>query len=212
MPSITGSFAAKITKQNGMPLADHPNHELSLVEVSGTQESPDLLWNNSQVTYWAVTDVRDGKGTQTGYYNNVHGDKGRDWGTFEGKVTVKDAKMTVEGTYKLAGGEGEYRGVTGSGTPKRKPTDASESGGLPLFTLAAEMRPGHCFEARLRDRLLTDRAYAIRTVSHASERLIDRFQETPVALMQVDLKLSFRIGIGLVNAIALRAACSWHPS
>jgi hypothetical protein len=125
MPSITGSFTATITKQSGMPLSDHPNHELSLVEVSGTQESPDLLWNNSQVTYWAVTDVRDGKGTQTGYYNNVHGDKGRDWGTFEGKVTVKDAKMTVEGTYKLAGGEGEYSNVTGSG--KFKTVLASET-------------------------------------------------------------------------------------
>ena len=115
MPSITGSFTAKITKQNGMPLADHPNHELSLAEASGTQESPDPLWNNSQVTYWAVTDVQDGKGTQTGYYNNVHGDKGRDWGTFEGKVTVEGNKVTVQGTYKNIGGDGEYRGVTGSG-------------------------------------------------------------------------------------------------
>ena len=61
MPSITGSFTAKITKQSGMPLADHPNHELSLAEVTGTQESPDPLWNGSQVTYWAVTDVQDGK-------------------------------------------------------------------------------------------------------------------------------------------------------
>jgi hypothetical protein len=40
-------------------------------------------------------------------------------------------------------------------------------------------------------------------VSHASERLLNRFQETPVTLMQVDLKLRFRIGIGLVNNIAL---------
>jgi hypothetical protein len=115
MPSITGSFTGKITKQNGMPLADHPNHELSLAEVTGTQESPDPLWNGSRVTYWAVTDVQDGKGTQTGYYNNVHGDKGRDWGTFEGKVTVNGEKMTVEGTFKIAGGDGEFRGVTGSG-------------------------------------------------------------------------------------------------
>ena len=84
------------------------------------------------------------------------------------------------------------------------------SGGLSLLTLAAEMRPGHCFEARLRDRLLTDHAYAIRTVSHASERLLNRFQETAVAFVQVDLKLSFRIGIGLVNNIALTAACRWH--
>ena len=48
MPSITGSFTRKITKQNAMPPADHPNDELSIAEVSGTQESP-ALWNNSKV-------------------------------------------------------------------------------------------------------------------------------------------------------------------
>jgi hypothetical protein len=63
------------------------------------------------------TNLRKGAAQQpfpTGYCNNVHGDKGH-WGTFEGKVTINDEKMTVEGTYKLAGGDGEYRGVTGSG-------------------------------------------------------------------------------------------------
>ena len=98
-----------------MSLADQENHEVSIVEVSGTQGSPDPLWNGSAVTYWAVTDVQGGKGTQSGYYNNVHGDKGRDWGTFEGKATVEGGKMTVEGTYKFAGGDGQYRGVTGNG-------------------------------------------------------------------------------------------------
>ena len=115
MPSITGSFTGKITKQSGMPLADQPNHELSIAEVSGTQQSADPLWNNSAITYWGVTDIRDGKGTQSGYYNNVHGDKGRDWGTFEGRVTLEGKKVTVEGTYKNVGGDGEFRGVTGNG-------------------------------------------------------------------------------------------------
>ena len=115
MPSITGSFTGKVTKQSGMPVADHPTHELSIAEVSGTQKSSDPLWNDSAITYWGVTDIQGGKGTQTGYYNNVHGDKGRDWGTFEGKVTVEANKVTVEGTYKNVGGDGEFRGVTGSG-------------------------------------------------------------------------------------------------
>jgi hypothetical protein len=126
MPSITGSFTGKITKQSGMPLTDQPNHELSLAEVNGTQQSADPLWNNSTITYWGVTDIRDGKGTQSGYYNNVHGDKGRDWGTFEGKVTVEGEKITVEGTYKFAGGDGDYRGVTGSGKFKTGLKSASE--------------------------------------------------------------------------------------
>jgi hypothetical protein len=115
MPSITGSFSGKITKQSAMPLTDQPNHELSIAEVSGTQKSGDPLWNNAKINYWGVTDLLDGQGSQRGYYNNVHADKGRDWGTFEGKVTTAGGAMTVEGTWKLAGGDGEYRGITGGG-------------------------------------------------------------------------------------------------
>ncbi len=115
MPSITGSFSGKITKQSAMPLTDQPNHEMSIAEVSGTQKSADPLWNNSSITYWGVTDLLDGKGSQRGYFNNVHPDGGRDWGTFEGQVTTTGGAVTVEGTYKFAGGDGEYRGLTGSG-------------------------------------------------------------------------------------------------
>jgi hypothetical protein len=118
MPSIKGSFSGTITKQSAMSLSDKENHEMSIAEVSGTQESPDPLWNKSEVTYWAVTDTQAGKGTQRGYFNNVHGDKGRDYGTFEGKVTVAGSKTTVEGTYKFAGGDGEFHGLTGGGTFK----------------------------------------------------------------------------------------------
>ena len=113
MPSITGSFSGKITKHSPMSLADQPNHELSIGEVNGTQKSEDPLWNDANITYWAITDLLDGQGSQRGYYNNVHGDKGHEWGTFEGKVT--GGGMTVEGTWKIAGGDGEFRGVSGSG-------------------------------------------------------------------------------------------------
>lgn len=115
MPSITGSFSGRISKQSALPLTDQPNHELGIAEVSGTQKSPDPLWNNASITYWGVTDLLDGKGLQRGYYNNVHGDKGRDWGTFEGKVTAAGGALTVEGTYKFSGGDGEFRGLTGGG-------------------------------------------------------------------------------------------------
>jgi len=115
MPSITGSFSGRITKQSALPLTDQPNHDLSIGEVSGTQRSPDPLWNNANITYWGVTDLLDGEGSQRGYYNNVHADNGRDWGTFEGKVTSAGGTMTVEGTWKFAGGDGEYRGITGGG-------------------------------------------------------------------------------------------------
>ena len=116
MPFITGSFSGKITKHSALPVTDQPNHELSIAEVSGTQKSDDPLWNNASITYWGITDLLDGKGTQHGYYNNVHGDKGRDWGTFEGKVT--GGGTTVEGSWKFVGGDGEFLGISGGGTFK----------------------------------------------------------------------------------------------
>jgi hypothetical protein len=115
MTSITGSFSGKITKQTAMPLSDQPNHEMGIAEVSGTQKSADPLWNNSKIQYWGVIDVLDGKGSQRGYYNNVHPDKGRDWGTFEGKVTTAGGTPAVAGTFTFTGGDGPYRGITGGG-------------------------------------------------------------------------------------------------
>ena len=116
MPFITGSFSGKITHQSALPLTDQPNHNLSIGEVTGTQKSDDPLWNDANITYWAVTDLIDGEGSQRGYYNNVHGDKGHERGTFEGKVTGGGA--SVEGTWKITAGDGEFRGVTGSGNFK----------------------------------------------------------------------------------------------
>jgi hypothetical protein len=109
-----------------MRLSDLPNHEMSIAEVSGTQKSADPLWNEASITYWGVTELLDGEGSQRGYYSNVHGDKGRDWGTFEGKVTTAGGGMTVEGSWKFAGGDGEFRGITGGGKFKTTMKSATE--------------------------------------------------------------------------------------
>jgi hypothetical protein len=116
MPNITGSFSGRITKQFGLPLTDQPNHEMGIAEVSGRQQSPDPLWNDASITYWGVTELLDGKGTQRGYYNNIHPDGGRDWGTFEGQVS--GGGTIVEGAWKITGGDGRYRGATADGTFK----------------------------------------------------------------------------------------------
>ena len=115
MPSITGSFAGRITKQSAMPLNDQPGHQMGIAEVSGTQQSADPLWSNASITYWGVTDLLGDQGTQRGYFNNVHADGGRDWGTFEGRVSASGGAVSVEGTYEHTGGDGQYRGITGGG-------------------------------------------------------------------------------------------------
>lgn len=115
MTKVTGSFSGQITQEFALPLTDQPDHQLSIAEVSGTQKSDDPLWNNSRITYWGVTDLLNGKGSQRGYFNNIHSDNGRDWGTFEGQVTTAGGGMTVEGTFEFTGGDGKYLGMTGGG-------------------------------------------------------------------------------------------------
>ena len=118
MPSISGSFSGKVTQQFGLPLNDQSNHLLAIAEVNGTQRSPDPLWDNSKISYWGSNDLINGEGRQSGYFNNVHPDGGRDFGTFEGKVSTADGTITVEGTFKFTGGDGRYSGITGDGTFK----------------------------------------------------------------------------------------------
>ena len=115
MPAITGSFSGKVNMQKAVALSDQPNHELNLAEIMGTQMSSDENWNKAAITYWGTTDIVDGKGTQRGYFVNVHSEGDRDWGTFEGRVTTKGAEITVEGTYQFTGGSGKFKGLSGGG-------------------------------------------------------------------------------------------------
>ncbi len=115
MNHITGSFAGKITQQSTLTVTDQPNHAMNIAEVQGSQKSSDPMWDNSKIAYWGFTDVLDGKGTQHGYFNNIHPDGGRDFGTFEGKAAMAGSGMTVEGTYKFTGGDGIYAGMSGGG-------------------------------------------------------------------------------------------------
>ena len=128
MPAMNGSFSGKVSQQMALALSDQPNHELSLAEITGTQKSSDEGWNDSVITYWGTTDAVEGKGTQRGYFVNVHREGDRDWGTFEGKVAASGGATTVEGTFHFTGGSGKYNGVSGGGAFQTKmslPTDVA---------------------------------------------------------------------------------------
>ena len=127
MPTMSGSFSGSARMQTSVSLPDPPAHELALAEITGTQKSSDEKWNNSAITYWGFTDLAGGSGTQRGYFVNNHGEAGRDWGTFEGKVAVSGNAVTVEGNWEFTGGSGKFSGLTGNGTFKTvasSPTDA----------------------------------------------------------------------------------------
>jgi len=85
-----------------------------------------------------------------------------------------------------------------------------ESGLLAFLALAAKARPGHCFEARFRDRLPAGFALTECASPDPSQGFLDGSEQTPIALAQLDLKLRFSASIGLVRGIALPASRSWY--
>jgi hypothetical protein len=123
---ITGSFAGKISTQAAVALFHEEQHALTLVQVTGAQKSPDPLWNGSLITYWGTGDLVNGSGPQKGYWCNEHADGDRDWGTFEGQITISGQQIGMEGTFKFTGGTGKFEGLTGGGTYKGHFPSATE--------------------------------------------------------------------------------------
>ena len=91
-----------------------------IAEVQGTQSSSDPKWNNSSITYWGITEMKGAQGVQRGYFLNDHGAAGQDRGSFEGRVSIADGEVVVEGTWQYTGGQGEFAGITGGGTFKTR--------------------------------------------------------------------------------------------
>jgi hypothetical protein len=116
MTETSGSFTGRTRVLNALSLADVAEHELQTVEVVGSHSSPDEKWNNARVTYWGVSDLIAGNGSQRGYYVNEHPDGGREHGTFEGRVTTSQGGTTIEGMWRATDGTGMYAGMKGQGT------------------------------------------------------------------------------------------------
>jgi hypothetical protein len=115
---ITGVFSGKVMTQAASALFHEDNHALTLVDVAGTQKSPDPLWNGAKITYYGAGDLVNGNGPQRGYWCNEHADGDRDWGTFEGKITTAGQQVSMEGAFKFTGGTGKFKGLTGGGKYK----------------------------------------------------------------------------------------------
>jgi len=122
MPAFSGTFTGAVATQTALSATDQPNHQMGLAEVRGLQKSSDEKWNNATVTYWGVTDLFGDQGTQHGYYVNAHPGGDCEFGTFEGKVSVKGSELTVEGTWKITDGTGTFKGMKGSGKFKTRMT------------------------------------------------------------------------------------------
>jgi hypothetical protein len=126
MTETSGSFTGRTRMLHALSLADVPGHELQTIEVVGTQSSPDEKWNGARVTYWAVSDIVAGSGSQSGYYVNEHPDGGHEHGTFEGKVTTDADGTRIEGMWHITDGTGLYAGAKGEGTFQVRLTSPTE--------------------------------------------------------------------------------------
>jgi hypothetical protein len=126
MPAVSGSFSGNVKVQTALAVSDQSNHELNVAEIGGTQKSTDENWNNAVITYWGITDIVEGKGSQHGYFVNDHGESGRDWGTFEGRVATNGGEVTVEGKWQFTGGSGKFKGLIGDGIFKTTMSSARD--------------------------------------------------------------------------------------
>ncbi len=126
MTAFSGSFHGKTTWQAMAAMPDVANHELSLIEIRGKQTCTDPKWNDAAITYWGMLDLTSGNGGQQGYFLNEHADGDRDWGSFESKVTTSGEQTTLDGTWQITGGSGNFQGISGRGTFKGQMTSATE--------------------------------------------------------------------------------------
>ena len=85
---ITGVFSGKVRTQAAAALFHKDNHALTLVEVAGTQTSPDPLYDGARITYWGTGDLENGNGPQVGYWCNERADGDRDWAPSRAKSSL----------------------------------------------------------------------------------------------------------------------------
>jgi hypothetical protein len=126
MNNFKGSFSGLSRALSVFSLFDVAFHELHAVEIIGSQSSTDEKWNAARVTYWGMSDVIAGQGTQSGYFVNEHQAGDRDWGTFQAKVATRGSETTLEGTWSFVNGTGMFAGIKGGGTFKTRLTSPTE--------------------------------------------------------------------------------------
>src|SRR5207247_8822411 len=88
MTDFSGSFSGRVRVLTTISVADISGHELQTVEIGGPHSSSDANWNGARVTYWGISDVVTGNGTQRRNYVNERADSSRHRGTSKGKVTT----------------------------------------------------------------------------------------------------------------------------
>jgi hypothetical protein len=118
--SGTGKFGPMLSQTMLLP-ADAPNHQVTLVNRLQTWNSSDPDWNDVQVTQFVFSDYVGGSGYHRGHNVNMHPGGDRTFLSYEGQTTRNTNpdgswEARFEGKFRLTGGTGKFRGITGEGT------------------------------------------------------------------------------------------------
>jgi hypothetical protein len=127
MPNFTGQIKGRTVTQSIVSLNDTPEHQLMLSSTTATQTCSDPQFNSHHHDAWGTADLTKGHGTQHGYFANEHAHGDRSCGSYEGKVSIVNGQLSMEGTWKYTHGTGQFSGITGNGKFKGRQTSMTET-------------------------------------------------------------------------------------
>ena len=127
MPNFTGQLKGTSSVQTIASLNDTAGHQLMLRAGTAHQTCSDPHFNNTRHSSWSTADVTNGNGHERGYFMNEHANGDREGGTYEGKVSTKNDKVSFEGTWKYTHGTGQFAGISVNGTFKGHMTSPTET-------------------------------------------------------------------------------------
>ena len=127
MTDFAGSCASTVQSQTTVGVPGQEDRQLSVAVVVGKHKTSDSKFDAAKITYVGSAETVGGNGTQRGYFQNVHPNGDTSHGTFDAKVTTSGTAVTLEGTWKFAGGSGGLSGLKGGGIFKTEMTSPSAS-------------------------------------------------------------------------------------
>ncbi len=115
---ISGSFTAKVTKQEVLPVTSQAGDMLMLDESHGTNKSANFM-DGAQIVNKEVVSLLQGSGPHQGYLVFTKGDGSVDikWsGNVSTVMSKGQPQISFVGTWEQVKGTGKYQGIQGQGT------------------------------------------------------------------------------------------------
>lgn len=115
---ISGSFTAKVMKQEVLPVTSQAGDMLMLDEAHGTNKSANFM-DGAQIVNKEVAALLQGSGPHHGYlvFTKSEGTVDIKWsGNVSTVMSKGQPQISFVGTWEQVGGTGKYQGIHGQGT------------------------------------------------------------------------------------------------